>query len=363
MLSKACLVGAYQTKLEEIAACPGIKLTVAVPPAWRDERGLIRLERAHVRGYRLAVEPIAFNGSFHLHYYPRLGRLLREVRPEVVHLDEEPYNLATWHAQRLARRVGARTLFFSWQNLLRQYPWPFSQMERQVLRRSQAAIVGSRDALQVWRSKGFGGPMSVIPQFGVDPEIYRPAPRPPAGRPFTVGYAGRMVPEKGLDLLLQAAAQAPGVQVRLAGAGPSLPDLRRLAAELGLGDRLRVTPLMPSTAMPGFYHQIDCLALPSRSRPNWKEQFGRVLVEAMASGLPVIGSNSGEIPHVIGEAGLTFAEGDAAALAAHLRALHEHPSLRQALADRGRARVLDNYTQQRVAQATVAVWRQMLAVE
>ena len=109
MVSKACLVGVYQRKLEEMAAYPEIQLTVAVPASWRDERGLTRLERAHVRGYDLVVEPLAFNGSFHLHFYPQLGRRIAQVGPDLVHIDEEPYNLATWHAMRLARRHGART--------------------------------------------------------------------------------------------------------------------------------------------------------------------------------------------------------------------------------------------------------------
>jgi glycosyltransferase involved in cell wall biosynthesis len=364
LISKAQVVGAYQRKLEEIAACPGIELTAVVPPAWRDERGLVRLERSHLRGYRLAVEPLAFNGSFHLHFYPRLGRLLSEVRPDIVHLDEEPYNFATWHAQTLALRCGAQTVFFSWQNLLRRYPWPFSRFERQVLRRARAAIAGSRGVYDVWRAKGFAGPMRVIPQFGVDPEIFSPAPGAQAGGaagPLVVGYAGRLVEEKGVDLLLHAAAQAPVAEVRLAGAGPALPRLQRQASELRLSERLSVQPLLPSGDMPGFYRQLDCLVLASRTRPNWKEQFGRVLVEAMACGVPVVGANSGEIPNVIGEAGLVFAEGDAAALAAHLRALAEQPGLRQELAARGRARVLAHYTQQQVARQTVEVWQAMRA--
>ena len=180
MISKACVVGAYQRKLEEMAACPGIELTLAVPAAWRDERGLMRLERAYTHGYSLVVEPLIFNGSFHFHFYPRLKQLLADLRPDVVHMDEEPYNLATWHALRLAQRFGAKTLFFSWQNLLRQYPFPFNYFEREVLRLAQAAIVGNQEAVAVWRAKGYTGPISVIPQFGVDPEIFKlhPPPRP-----------------------------------------------------------------------------------------------------------------------------------------------------------------------------------------
>jgi len=379
MISKACVVGAYQRKLEEIAACPGIELTLAVPAAWRDERGVLRLERAHTQGYTLVVEPLLFNGSFHFHFYPRLGRLLAELKPDVMHMDEEPYNFATWHAFRLARRSGAKLLFFSWQNLLRHYPFPFNYFERDVLRSAHAAIVGNREAVDVWRAKGYTGPINVIPQFGVDPEIFRPKdeggtlrvkdedgknshakyssfiPHPSS---FTIGYAGRLVYQKGIDLLLRAAAELPPTaRVHLLGSGPERVRLQHLAAQLGLQDRLRIEALIPSTQMPNYFAGLDCLVLPSRTQPTWKEQFGRVLIEAMACGVPVVGSTCGEIPNVIGEAGLTFAEEDVAALASHLRRLQASPVEREALAARGRARVLEHYTHRQIAQETVEVYR------
>ena len=372
MISKACVVGAYQRKLEELAACPNIELTVAVPPYWRDERGLTPLERARTAGYELIVEPMAFNGNFHLHFYPRLGQLMARLRPEVVHIDEEPYNFATWHAQRLARRAGAKTLFFSWQNILRRYPFPFNWIEREVLRRADAAIVGNAEAQAVWRAKGYAGPVWVIPQFGVDEEAFSPHPRPLSiangdgegrggrgerGEVFVVGYAGRLVPEKGVDVLLRALAQLPKItQLHVRGAGPELPHLRALAAQRRIADRVRFDPLLPSTQMPDYYRSLDCLVLPSRTRPNWKEQFGRVLIEAMACGVPVVGSTCGEIPNVIGEAGLIFPEGEASALAAQLAALLDNPAQRAALAQAGRARVLERFTQRRIAEQTAAVY-------
>ncbi len=371
MLSKACVVGAYQRKLEAIAADPDVELTVAVPPEWRDERGVLRLERAYTQGYALIVTPLAFNGSFHLHFYPRVGELIARVRPDIVHIDEEPYNLATWHAQRLARRYGARTLFFSWQNLLRHYPFPFSYFERSVLKHADAAIVGNQASVGVWRAKGYTGPIRVIPQFGVDPDLFTPSysihtiqnglrnMRPASS--FTIGYAGRLVPEKGVDVLLRAVAQLPdSARVHIVGSGPERNHLQRLAAQMGLRDRAPIDPLIPSMEMPGYFAQLDCLVLPSRTRPNWKEQFGRVLIEAMACGVPVIGSTCGELPNVIGYAGLTFPEGDADALAARLRELMTKPELRASLAAKGRARVLAQYTQKNIAEQTVGVYRSML---
>ena len=217
MVSKALVVGAYQRKVEELAQQADIALTVIVPPAWREGRNLERLDRAHTQGYDLIVAPLAFNGQFHLHFYPTLGRLLRQLRPDILHMDEEPYNLATWLALRQGQAVGARCLFFTWQNLVRRFPPPFDHFERASFRRASHAIAGNPTAADVLRTKGYRGPITVIPQFGVDPSIFSPRPvdahtptqngdssssvvRPSS---FIIGYAGRLVPEKGVDVLLR----------------------------------------------------------------------------------------------------------------------------------------------------------------
>ena len=357
MISKACVVGAYQRKLEEIAAHPDVDLTVIVPPAWGDQP----LERSHLQGYRLIVEPLRLNGNFHLHHYPRLGRRFEEIRPHIVHIDEEPYNLAAYHALRLARRSGAKALFFSWQNINRRYPPPFSWFERRVLRHADHAIVGNREAVEVWRAKGYEGPISVIPQFGVDPDIFSPPERPHRGKRFIIGYAGRLVPEKGLDLLIQAVARLPGDwYLRIVGEGPQRDELRTIAGLLNIGGSVSIEGALPSAQMPDFYRQLDVLVLPSRTRPNWKEQFGRVLIEAMACGVPVVGAESGAIPEVIGEAGLLFPEGDAIALRDRLLMLMQDDALHRDLSRAGRARVLEHFTQAQIAARTVAVYRQMM---
>src|SRR5437867_1395292 len=115
MLSKALVVGAYQRKLEEIARHPDVELVAVAPPSWRDPAYAQPLERLHTEGYQLVVSPIAVNGNFHLFFFRRLGALLDEHRPDVVHMDEEPYNLATFLAVWEARRRSIPTLFFTWQ--------------------------------------------------------------------------------------------------------------------------------------------------------------------------------------------------------------------------------------------------------
>jgi glycosyltransferase involved in cell wall biosynthesis len=361
MISKACVVGVYQKKLEELARQPGMELTVVVPPYWRDERGTLTLERQYTSGYELVVEPMAFNGHFHLHFYPGLGAQLRRVRPNLVHIDEEPYNLATAHALWLTRRSGAKSLFFSWQNIDRRYPAPFRWLERYVLSRVDYGIVGNQESARVWRAKGFGGRLAVIPQFGVDPEVFCLVPKID-GRGFIIGYVGRLVEEKGVDVLLEALAGLKGMwRAYVLGNGPAREGLQAQARHLGLADRVSFDAQIPSSQTPAYYQQLDVLVLPSRTRPNWKEQFGRVLVEAMACGTPVIGSDSGEIPHVVGDAGLVFPEGRADVLQAHLARLLTDPDLRAVLARRGRERVLAHYTQAQVAAQTYEVYQAVLA--
>ncbi len=361
MLSKACVVGAYQRKLEEIAAL-GVDLTVVVPPYWLTNGKRQMLERQFVRGYRLVVAPVRFNGHFHVHYYPALGRIIAEARPDIVHVDEEPWDYVTLRAVRAASGAGAQPLFFTWQNLSRDYPPPFRWFQQYVFRNCPHAIAGNADAVAVLRAKGYAQPVHVIPQFGVDPDIYHPADAPkPAGSPFVIGYAGRLVPEKGVDLLLRAAAGLTGDwRIRLLGDGPERGRLQRLAQSLNIAERVDFLGLVPSAQTAAHYAQMDALVLPSRRMPNWTEQFGRVLIEAMACGVPVVGSDCGEIPNVIGDAGLTFPQNDGDALRAQLERLMGDDALRSDLGARGRARVLACYTMQSIARQTVAVYHTML---
>jgi glycosyltransferase involved in cell wall biosynthesis len=364
MLSKACVVGIYQRKLEEMAKC-GITLKVVVPPKWAEASGDVPLERAYTNGYDLQVAPIRFNGNFHLHYYPTFGRLAQEFQPDIIHIDEEPYNLATWLAARTARHLKAKPLFFTWQNIARPYPPPFSWGQTWAFRHCQYAIAGTQDAADVLKAKGYQGKVAVIPQFGIAPDDFKPvAPKQPASGAFVIGYIGRLVAEKGIDLLVEALAQLPylGItqptEVHVYGQGPQQESLAAQAAKLGV--TLHFKGQAPSLEMPKIYPTLDALVLPSRTMANWKEQFGRVLIEAMACGIPVIGAESGAIPGVIGQAGLTFPEGNMAALAGALRRLMLDGQLSAALAQAGRQRILDHFTHASVAKQTVVLYQKMM---
>ena len=181
------------------------------------------------------------------------------------------------------------------------------------------------------------------------------------GEVFTLAYAGRFVPEKGVDVLIRAAARLDAnVRLILLGSGPAESALRRLAADCGIAPRVQFKPWISSLEFPEFLRTIDALVLSSITQPNWKEQFGRVLIEAMACGVPVVGSTCGEIPNVIGDAGLIVPENDPDALADALRRLQYDATLRAGLSRKGRDRALAHFTQKRIAAETVRVYREMV---
>ncbi len=367
MISKALVQGTSQRKLEELATCPDVELTLVTPEYWQSDDGSKQvLERLYTTGYRMIVTPLMLNGNFHLHYYPQLGKIMRETRPEVVHIDEEPYNVATFQAMRLAMQHKARALFFTWQNLYRSYPPPFRQMELYNYKHAAAALAGNRAAEEVLRRKGYKGAIAIIPQFGFDTEIYkRSSPRTPRADhdPFTFGFIGRLKEEKGLPLMVEALTYLPEYcQALFVGNGPMKSMLEELAEKLGVKDRVLFKGGVPTYEVPREMEKLDAFVLPSLTRSNWMEQFGRVLPEAMSCETPVIGSSSGEIPYVIADAGLVFKEGDARDLASNIQRLLDDPALYADLAKRGRQRVLDNYTQKQIVHQTYEVYQQMLGV-
>lgn len=377
MLSKALVSGAYQKKLEELARLPDVELVALVPPFWREPGvGVIRLERRFTHGYRLEIVPMALNGQHHLHFYPGLQRILDRERPDVFHIDEESFNLATFLALRTGHAVGARCCFYNWANIDRRYPPPFHWFERYAFRHAAYAVAGNQEAAAIVRRHGYRGPIAVLPQFGVDPELFAPGGRrpPTADRQFAdaarsgpasfvIGYVGRLVAAKGVLDLVEALAGLPEhARLRLVGDGALRAQIERRVYELGLSARVELHPAVSSTEVPDVLRQLDVLVLPSHTTRNWKEQFGRILVEAMSCGLPTVGASSGEIPNVIGDAGLIFPEQDIAALRSALARLISDEELRRTISCRGRERVLAHYTQAALAQRYYQVYREMLGL-
>lgn len=372
VLSHAAVLAANQDLYARLVRAHGIDLTLVAPARWRsDLHGPLQLEVTPALAGRVVGAAVLCPGHRALHWYVRGLPDMRPRPPQVVYVDEEPWSLAALQALLLARRARARLVVATKQNVARRLPPPFAQVRRLVLRHAAAVLALTGEVAAVVRAQGYGGPLHVIPH-GVALDQFAPQPAararlraawgvPPAA--YLAGYAGRFLPVKGLSFLIAAAARLcaaatgpPPVSLVLAGEGPERPRLAAQIRAAGLTGTVRLVPPVPHARMAGVYSALDVLVLPSVSLPGRREQFGRVLIEALACGTPVIGTASGGIPEVIHTTGggLVVPEADPAALARALMQLGD-PAVRQGYAARGRYGVQQHYSLARVAARTAAV--------
>ncbi len=356
LVSHAYVTPLNRAKAEALVASGEADVTLLVPGRWEHEvpppeEGL---------PYRMAQLPVVFPGRGGGYFFRGgLGSLLKDVRPDLVHVEEEPWSVSAFQFAALKARAGFRYLLFSWENLRKDFHGLRGWMERRTIRAVDFGIGGNEAAAREMRRKGVEA-VCVLPQFGLDPERFRRGDGPRPGV-FTIGYAGRLVPEKGVDLLLRAAARLGGSwRLKLLGSGPEKKALRALAEELGLPPRVEFLPAVDPPEVADFLRGINVLALPSVTAETWAEQFGHVLIEAMSTEVPVVASRSGAIPEVVGDAGLLFPEGDVSALTGVLADLREDAELAEALGAKGRKRVLERYTWERIAGRTLEVYRSLL---
>ncbi|MBN1826473.1 MAG: glycosyltransferase [Candidatus Eisenbacteria bacterium] len=366
-------VHTFREKYRFLASDPGIDLTVFVPEKWIENGRLVRA-RSKDEGYAIRTGKAGFRGYENRgFFYTGLARALSEVRPHIFHLNEEPYSVIALQCVLLARIFCPRApiLFYTFDNLHPgfHYPyrpsWFYGLVQRYVHRRASVGMVGCSDALTILRSRGFTKPVRFVP-LAVDPESYRTMDVHDLRndldlRDFVIGFVGRLIPMKGISVLLDALGSLPFPwSLFILGDGEERTRIEEYARDSGNADRVRIVPMVSHADVPRFLNLLDTLVLPSRTTNCSKEQFGRVLIEAMACGVPVVGSDSGSIPEVIGEGGRVVPEGDPTELAAVLCELRDNAEERKNLGRAGRERVLKHFTWQRVAEIYKSIYRDLL---
>ena len=319
------------------AGANGIDLTLVVPKGWR-EYGKPLPEDPPSLGLSMRRERIRCPEMpivrWYLHYYPYMQRILDELQPDVIHLWEEPWSVVAAQAVRLrnARFPQAGLVLETDQNVRRRLLPPFEQIRSYTLHHADALIVRHPEALAVSQACGYRGPSRIV-EYCVDGDVFQPGDREAARAEFgacgfTIGYAGRIIAAKGLNTVLDAMVKAdPSITLLVLGDGPDAGALAARVQELGLSGRVRIHPPLPLEGVAHFMNALDALVLMSRTMPTWKEQFGRVIMEAQSCGVPVIGSSSGAIPSVIGPGGWVVEEDDVVGLQALLDQLARDPSL------------------------------------
>ena len=359
MISHSYIPKINQKKLEELSK--KVELVLLTPKKWKHTLKTYELEENE----KISIIPkkIILKGSFYM--FLNLSELY-DIKPDIIHIEEEPWSLSCFQSVRAGKILNRKTILFTWENIYKNFLPPLSFFEKYNLKHADYAISGNKDAKKVLIKKGFSKPIKVLPQLGIDPATFKPQDTSYIKDRlnldgFVIGFVGRLVHEKGLSTLIDAISKIKQEYTLLiVGGGEIKRDIVELAEKLDLKDKIRFVDSIPHAEVSKYLSCMDVLVLPSITTEKWKEQFGHVLIEAMSCEVPVIGSNSGEIPNVIGDAGLVFKEKDATELAEKIKILMSDENLRKSLAKKGRKRVLKNYTWERIAEETYKIYQQLL---
>lgn len=363
------VVALNQAVPKAIARDGRIELTLAAPRFHYGDLRRLRLEKTADPDYEIVPLGARLTRWNHVFWYDRsaLRRLLRDGRFDLVHIWEEPYTVAGYQLARAACERGYRFVFRTAQSIVKRYPWPFSRFERYSVERAAGWVAGGQLVYEAMVAKGFPAARGRVITLGVDGNAFRPltaAQREAVLRelrlaPPVVGFVGRLVAAKGLDVLMAALERVPPPwSLLVLGAGPYRERLLAWAEARQIRDRVRVQ-LVPHGDVPHYLGALDLLLAPSQTTPSWKEQFGRMVIEAFACRVAVIGSDSGEIPHVIGDAGIVLPERDVDAWAEAVRDLLGDQARRDALAERGFRRCRERYEVSRVAEQYLALYHEL----
>jgi glycosyltransferase involved in cell wall biosynthesis len=377
VVSHACCTAINQSFYADLEAETGCRVSLVIPSRWSNQYGITD-PSARCSGLQGDIKRInVFRpGNIPSHFYRTwFIALLLQQKPDAIYVHQEPYGLSTFQVCMANYLTGKRPIgFYAAQNILKTYPPPIRQMEKWVFQQSRFALPVTQSALDLLRVKGYQHVAKVLP-LAIDAGMYHPSPewrtrqREQLGISpdrFVLGYVGRFVEEKGLDQLLLALDQINQVpwELLLIGSGPFEAALREQVGRMrDSNGRVHFIGYVPHDETPRWLSSLDVLVLPSQTRKNWKEQFGRVLLEAMACGTPVVGSSSGEIPNVINATGggLIFPEHDTHVLAENLTLLAGSPGLRRNLIDRGLRYVAELYDQRHLVRRFASVIEEVLS--
>jgi len=362
---------------------PDLEVIIVVPQTWQP--GGVQNRQVTTEFYQennFRVIPIANwsqNNQGLLTFGWPIVALLQSFKPDIIQVEQGVKSLA--YAQLITLnqflKLGAKNILFTWWNIPYQLKFPLAWLESYNLHHTDGLIGGNQDAVNILRSHGYQQKAMVMPQLGVDETLFyaqdQSVLRQSLGlnkEDFVIGYIGRFVREKGLLTLLKSLAALTSLtwKLLLVGRGEFKTVLQQAANQQGISDRLIWVENVAHDQVVDYVNVMQVLVLPSETShaqtsltaKGWKEQFGHVLIEAMACKIPVIGSDSGEIPNVIGEAGLIFPEGQSHELTICLKKIIEQVHWRDILAQKGYERVVKEYTNQALAQKLLNFYKNIL---
>ncbi|MGK7944395.1 MAG: hormogonium polysaccharide biosynthesis glycosyltransferase HpsO [Microcystaceae cyanobacterium] len=371
-------------KLKKLANLrPDIEVTVVVPKIWQPggvQNKVIESQPWEEGNFKVVpLSNFSQNNQGLLTFGQDIIALLKDFQPNIIQVEQgiKSFAYAEFITLNKFLNLKAKNCFFTWWNLPYQSKFPLSLLENYNIQNTDGLVAGNKDAVDILQDHGFKNQHTILPQLGVDEQLFAPKEQPKLSQEFgmsdaefVIGFVGRFVREKGILTLIKALSKLKDLnwKLLLLGRGELKETLKEEAEKIGINERLILVESVPHDEVANYINLMNVLVLPSETDMNfktltsvgWKEQFGHVLIEAMACKVPVIGSNSGEIPNVIGEAGMIFPEKDADALSHCLRQLIEQPQQVEQYANLGYQRAMENYTNLAIAQKQLAFYEELI---
>ena len=340
-----------------------LEVHLVVPKRWFEFGRWYEADAPDDPGIHVHVLPIWFPraslASWYLHFYPGLGSLIRKIKPDIIHLWEEPWSIVALQA--CALRKDAAYVLEVDQNIQKHLVFPFESLRRFVLRKTDHVLVRSSDATAVVRACGYTGPVTDL-GYGVDQRTFSPVKKSDDSTPIKetlrLGYVGRLIEEKGIDDAIDALAKLPEtVTLAIMGEGPYAAQIKARIRSLGLESRVTFQGWDSPKAVAEFIRSLDILVLLTRTTGSVREQFGRVILEAQSCGVPVLGSQCGSIPLVIGAGGWVVPEKSPQGIVQCVESILKNPNELRVRREAGLANIGLRFTFRVVAETLATVWR------
>lgn len=361
VISHACVTPENQAFFQRISEVSGWQVTIVLPDQWKtDFKDQYPVQKHPGFQGRIVAVGVFLKGKIPLHFYHfEIFKAIAREQPDIIYIHNEPYTLSTfqimlYNAIFLHKTIG----FYAAQNLRKKYPLPFRLIEKFNFKMADYCFPVTESAGLALRERGYAGKISVLPLGVTADHLRRPAFEEPTvetnqSKPFLIGYVGRLVREKGIDVLLRALTflKSPNWQCQIIGEGKIRDELEKMTIDLSIHSRTRFLGYVGHGEISRYMNAFSVLVLPSLTTPNWAEQFGRVIVEALAAGVPVIGTKSGEIPFLLThlQGGIVVDEADAGALAGAIDRLAADPALARRLGQQGRRNVETYFSESKIA--------------
>ncbi|MFH1587670.1 MAG: glycosyltransferase, partial [Candidatus Diapherotrites archaeon] len=283
MVGHGFSVTAYRKLLKELSLYKDLELHTIYPNNWKDDfktkTEIGKDEKINV------IKPTAvFVPHMYRFFYPSPSLLFKvlSLKPDIIHINEEPGSIIALQAWFWAKLTGAKVLFNTYENIYRKQRFPLGLIYKIVTGSSQHALAIHEECVDVLRKKGYKGNVKIT-YLGFDPEKFVKkdvsALKKKFGvENFAIGFMGRLSQEKGILTLIEACSKL-NFQYHLIldkyVNTDFIKEMEEKAKELNVMGKIRyIDPAYEEVQ--DYINMFDVLVLPSETAPWWKEQFGRV---------------------------------------------------------------------------------------